>query len=643
MNTRPRLISSILFGAVIFAAAQTFASAQGVSTSTTPCPRFAPGSTIVPPEDLFSRDGVLTVNFKYLTMQDSNNLTRFCFVAANGAQSPTLHVRPGDTIVVNVTNDVPASAAASAIFSQAGKAGRYRNMSTPRFKDMLEMMLMHPQDPSTVCGDAVQTPTSLNIHYHGTNTSPTCHSDEVIHTLINSGSTFSYHVRIPADEPPGMYWYHPHIHGIAEAAVQGGASGAIIVEGIANIQPAVADLPERILIIRDQPIPGAPTPSSPPGSGPVPSWDLTLNYAVIPYVPNQPYTPAVIPIRPNEKQLWRVVNATADTVLDLQLQYDGVPQTLGVVGFDGVPTGSQDGTRQGTILPQTDILIPTAGRAEFIVTGPSASVKNATFMTLFVNTGPIGDNDPTRPLATLAVRRDAPELRRVAAATGPPSKQRFESLESVEPNTKRLLYFSEVLSDPNNPSSPTNFFITVDGATPQVFEPTNPPAIVTTQGAVEDWTIQNRAKEHHEFHFHQIHFLLLAINGVPVPPSQQQYFDMYQVPFWPGSGPYPSITVRMDFRGPDIGQFVYHCHILGHEDNGMMAIIQVNPRDENPDSSRPKKAAASAASTGATDPTRRIRSEPFGFVTNLVNAMTTTKVAAPARGSSKPVEVPDKK
>ena len=70
---------------------------------------------------------------------------------------------------------------------------------------------------------------------------------------------------------------------------------------------------------------------------------------------------------------------------------------------------------------------------------------------------------------------------------------------------------------------------------------------------------------------------LLRINGVPVPPSQQQFYDMFQVPYWSGTGPYPSIKVRMDFRGPDIGDFVYHCHILGHEDNGMMAIIRVLP------------------------------------------------------------------
>jgi FtsP/CotA-like multicopper oxidase with cupredoxin domain len=162
-------------------------------------------------------------------------------------------------------------------------------------------------------------------------------------------------------------------------------------------------------------------------------------------------------------------------------------------------------------------------------------------------------------------------------AAGHAGPQRFAGLAQATPTAKRTLYFSEVLSDPSNPASPTNFFITVDGATPVLFDANNPPAIVTTQGAVEDWTIQNRTEENHEFHFHQIHFLLEDIDGAPVAPNQAQFLDMIQVPYWSGSGPYPSVTVRMDFRGMDIGDFVYHCHILGHEDAGMMAIIRVLP------------------------------------------------------------------
>ena len=223
----------------------------------------------------------------------------------------------------------------------------------------------------------------------------------------------------------------------------------------------------------------------------------------------------------------------------------------------------------------TDIFIPNAGRAEFIVTGPSKSVKNATFLTLNVDAGPAGDVDPQRPLATLTNPHSAnqTEQLKMPAASGAPGPQRFEGLADAKPTTQRTLYFSEVVLDDHNPTFwfNTEFFITVDGATPQIFNPNNPPAITTTQGSVEDWTIENRTGEVHEFHMHQIHFMLLAINGVPVPKAQQQLHDMVQIPYWTGTGPYPSVTVRMDFRGPDMGDFVYHCHILAHEDGGMMA------------------------------------------------------------------------
>ncbi len=523
---------SILPGAIF-----VWASVCAMAQTTGPCPRFAPGSVVIPPPDLFSVNGKLTVNLAYNTATDSAGRTLFCFTTPDGKESPTLHIFPGDVLTVNVKNNlpVPTTAAAMQVATSA----------------------------TTVCGAPTQDASSVNIHYHGTNTSPNCHSDEVIHTLINSGQSFTYNLSVPIDEPPGLYWYHPHVHGIAEAAVQGGASAAIVVEGIQNIQPAGAGMPQRVLVIRDQVLPA----NSPAPGGSVPSWDVSVNYVPILF-PN--FTPAVMFMKPGQKQFWRVSNSAADTIIDLQLQFDGVPQTLQEVALDGVPTGSQDGTAQGKLVPKKDILIPPAGRAEFIVTGPAATVKNATLMTLGIDTGPQGDNDPQRPL--IAIRTDpfAADPVAVPAATGAAGPQRFAGLMSAPVTAKRLLYFSE-------DNANQQFFITVDGATPTLFSPTNPPAITTTQGSVEDWVIQNRAQENHEFHMHQIHFLLLERNGVPVPPQDQQMLDMVNLPFWSGTGPYPSVKVRMDFRGPDIGDFVYHCHILNHEDNGMMAIIRVLP------------------------------------------------------------------
>jgi FtsP/CotA-like multicopper oxidase with cupredoxin domain len=518
-----------------------------------PCPRPGSGTAVTPPPDLFSSNGALNASFAYYTTVDSAGRTLFCFVTPDGLQSPTLHVRPGDTLNLSVTNRNP----------------------TPPPGSPTEVVA----NPSDRCGDVTMTITSVNVHFHGTNTPPRCHSDQVVHTIINSGETFNYSVHFPTNEPPGLYWYHPHVHGIAEAAVQGGASGAIVVEGIENVQPAVAGLPERILLIRDQipdpTISSCQTPGATlPSGATVPSWDVSLNYVPI-LCPG--FAPAVLEMKPGQQEFWRVANASADTIIDLQLQYNGLAQPLQVVALDGVPTDSQDGRMRGLLVTQTDILLAPAARAEFIVTGPSAKVKSAQFVTVNVDTGPDGDTDPTRTLASIVTTASPPPLPVISSPSKPAYHELFEGLVRAPVTAKRTLYFSEVLSDPSNPASPTNFFITVDGATPVLFDPNNPPAIITTQGAVEDWTIQNRAQENHEFHMHQIHFLLLEQNGVPVPPDQSQYLDMIQVPYWSGTGPYPSVTVRMDFRGMDIGDFVYHCHILGHEDAGMMAIIRVLP------------------------------------------------------------------
>ena len=531
------LPGAFLLLATLPAAAQT-ATSKGAA-----CPRPAAGSDVLPPPSLYSAGGVLTVNANYQTALDAQSRTLFCISTTSGDESPVLHVLPGDTLKLTLTNTVPPPK---------------RNTPTQTVSTS-----------TNTCGSATMTETSTNIHFHGTNTSPACHGDQVIHTIVNSGETFTYSMPIPADEPAGLYWYHPHVHGIAEAAVQGGATGTIIVEGIERFYPDLAGLPERVLILRDQVVaPGTPAPG-----GAVPSWDVSLNYVPVVYPAS---TPAVIRMAGHGKEFWRVANSSADSVFDLQVLYDGVVQTLDVRVLDGVPTGSQDGTRTGKAVKADHILMATGARAEFVIPPPPAGTKSAILRTNNIDTGPIGDNDPTRILASLSFDdAKAQALRTIPASTGPAGPQRFEGLANSGVTATRKLYFSEILSDPTNPASPTNFYITVDGAQPVLFDPTNPPAITTKVGAVEDWTIENRAGEVHEFHMHQIHFLLRATNGQPVALDQQQLLDTVNIPYWDGKGPYPSVKVRMDFRGMIAGDLVYHCHILGHEDNGMMAIIRV--------------------------------------------------------------------
>jgi FtsP/CotA-like multicopper oxidase with cupredoxin domain len=95
---------------------------------------------------------------------------------------------------------------------------------------------------------------------------------------------------------------------------------------------------------------------------------------------------------------------------------------------------------------------------------------------------------------------------------------------------------------------------------------------------VEDWVIENRSREMHAFHIHQIRFMLTQWNGALV--DEPFLRDTINVPYWDGKSPnYPSVTIRLDFRNPNaVGTFVYHCHLLEHEDGGMMGTIQVLPQ-----------------------------------------------------------------
>jgi len=423
---------------------------------------------------------------------------------------------------------------------------------------------------------------------------PTCHQDEVLRTSIQPGDPpFEYRLRIPANEPPGLYWYHPHIHGFSKTQVLGGASGALIVEGLERANHEVAGLPERVLIIRDQDLlnPDAPPAKTEPvvpkmlidrdgdsannGTGfGRPAKDLSINFVPVPF---PDYPPASLEMKPGERQLWRVLNASAITYLNLAVVFGRAAQMLGIVALDGVPL-NHNGNPANAIEWRDHVGVPPGARVEFIVTGPAAGAP-ALFVTRSVDTGQGGENDPNRPLAALIADSDAPEPRSTLnSSPAPLPAPELPWLGDVAPVRVRKLYFSEKLQDPNDPNSATEFYITEQGRTPAAFDPSSGAAdIVVKQGDVEDWIIENRSNELHDFHIHQTHFLLLEWSGAAV--DEPFLRDTVNVPYFNGRMlQYPSVRLRMDFRDPNIvGTFVYHCHLLEHEDGGMMGTIRVEP------------------------------------------------------------------
>jgi len=417
------------------------------------------------------------------------------------------------------------------------------------------------------------TALSTNLHFHGLEVPPICHQDDVIHTSIQpSEPGFEYRFRIPAGQPPGLYWYHPHPHGFSEAQVLGGASGALIVEGIAQRKPEVAGLPERILILRDQRIPGQANASGEKDdeSG----KDFSLNFIPVMY---PLYMPAVMRVRPDRREFWRLLNASADTYFKLQVisVENGLPtpRTLRLIAMDGAPVAETV-----TAAPRFELLVPPGGRAEFIVTTPHAGAFSQLVGHNY-DTGPDGAANSDRVIANIVSGNNIPEresetLESSAAGVG----WHFAGLEDIRPARSRKLYFSEDRQDLRTPGKPAHYFITVEGKAPALFDMDfGKPDITVRQGTVEDWVIENRAREAHVFHIHQLHFQLLGRNGNLA--AEPMLRDTIDLPYWDGKGPYPSVRLRMDFRAPEIvGVFLFHCHILEHEDAGMMGSVKVVKR-----------------------------------------------------------------
>ena len=229
----PRIIL-VLFA--IFSSAHLCSGLRAQESLDTSCPRPSPGAAVPEPADLRSHSGVLQVDLTVRNFTQPGGTTRFCYFDANGNQSPTLRLNPGDLLILNLKNDLTDSPRA---VPAAAKSHNHDHATAGKNADP--------------CENSTMSLTSTNLHFHGLTVPPVCHQDDVLKTSIQPGDPpFEYRFRIPANEPPGLYWYHPHIHGFTKLQVLGGASGAIIIEGIERANKEVAGLPERVLIIRDQ-------------------------------------------------------------------------------------------------------------------------------------------------------------------------------------------------------------------------------------------------------------------------------------------------------------------------------------------------------------------------------------------------------
>jgi FtsP/CotA-like multicopper oxidase with cupredoxin domain len=384
-----------------------------------------------------------------------------------------------------------------------------------------------------------------NLHFHGLTISPDAPQDDVLTMMAMPGKTLRYTVQIPKNHPPGLYWYHTHPHGESYRQVLDGMSGALVIEGIESYFPALTGLPERVLVVRGRSIKEDPQSADLKqrvhlgsevcgGEQEAPEEVMTVNGSVRPE----------IAIAPGERQFWRIANASADRYVDLELE----GQSFEIVAMDGEPIAQHDPDHRTRISGR--VLLPPAGRLEAIVTGPAPGTGR--LITHCVDTGPDGDPNPAMVLADIVPRSGAGSAAKISQTSVKPALYTVDLAAEEKAAPRFTVTFTE---DKNG------FYIN-----DEKFAPDAAPMVHAKVGSYQHWRIVNATGELHPMHIHQVHFLAYAENDRPI--ADPLWLDSVNVPYR------GSVDVIMDFTDPVIrGMSVFHCHLLNHEDKGMMAKV----------------------------------------------------------------------
>jgi FtsP/CotA-like multicopper oxidase with cupredoxin domain len=372
-----------------------------------------------------------------------------------------------------------------------------------------------------------------NLHTHGFHVSPRSPGDNVL-LADYEGGHYQYRYELPANHPGGTYWYHAHWGMLTDVQVYGGLFGAIIIRGELDALPGIAGLPERVMVLSQiQIVDGGIVPGD--------MSDISLQNSVV----NGLYQPTA-DIAPGETQRWRIVNASS---LFFRLTLDGHPMRL--IGIDGNALAAAE---------DVDLLeIPPGGRADVLVTGKSAGTVAFRSLSwkskgIYYATGMV----PV-PQTLLQLRTHGSP---VAPSPAVDTLLPFDDLRHVPIARRRVFQFAE--REPRGTGHLEQYKYFING---QVFDTARVNDIMLL-GTTEEWELVNLTYEPHPVHIHVNPFQVIAQNGQPV--YENFYRDTVLLP------PFESLTIRHRFDD-FTGIFVWHCHILFHEDNGMMRIAEVVP------------------------------------------------------------------
>jgi bilirubin oxidase len=368
------------------------------------------------------------------------------------------------------------------------------------------------------------------VHWHGL--SLPIDSDGSPLDPVSPGEERLYTFTVP-EGSAGTYWYHPHPHHETTSQVTRGLYGAVVIR--APDDPLPASYTERLLVLSDNRI---------LDDG---SFDFTEPTTLHVQIDHQNGREGdllfvngeiapTLEIRSGEIQRWRILNTAASRVYRLAIP----GQTFLHVGNDG-------GLFEHPVEVD-EILIANAERVEVLVRGTGAPGSTAVLQTLpydryMPQTRP-SDWDEPRDLLRLRYADDSP----VTPEPVPPTLRAIPRLDPAEASVTREIVMAQAMID-NRQFDMSRVDVTA------------------ALGATEIWQVHNVVGMDHPFHLHGFQFQILDRNGVPEP--FRSWKDTVNVP--------KHETVRFIVRFADHpGKWMYHCHILDHEDQGMMGIVEVS-------------------------------------------------------------------
>lgn len=383
---------------------------------------------------------------------------------------------------------------------------------------------------------------ATNLHVHGLHVSPEGNGDNVF-VSVEAGGTFHYEYRLPGDHPPGVYWYHPHHHGRVADQIFAGLFGMIIVE---DPEPIEASR-ERVLVISDTTLDGFGNIAAPQ------PMERMLGREGELILVNGQSNPQ-LSARPGERERWRIVNACVARYLRLRL--DG--QQLQLLGMDSGRFQKPE---------KVDELLLTPGnRADLLVTAATGESALRAFyqdrggMQGMMGSG-LGPRSPANQsdgaaLATLRVSGDAE-----APLGAVPAYKGLGDLRSSAISARRQIALAAGMGMGMGAGM---MRFTING---REFNETRTDTTVAA-AAVEEWTLTNTSPMDHPFHLHVWPMQIIEEDGRILDTDTVLWQDVVNIP---ANG---QVKVRVEFKDFR-GRSVYHCHILDHEDLGMMGVIEV--------------------------------------------------------------------